>query len=192
MAPIGGFVLVLAMVIAGCGLARPLDSARAGTSGRIASVIDGDTVKVRTRVGLITVRLIGIDTPESKRPGVAIECGAREATSSMYDLSFRRPIDRDGDGLFDAARGRGRRVVLRGDPTQERIDRYGRRLAYIDRPGRGNLQQGQLRRGWASVYVYRGQRFRRLGSFRAAARIAERAGRGVWGICAGDFHREPR
>src|SRR4051812_11633031 len=51
---------------------------------RIISVTDGDTIKVRLASGSKrTVRLIGIDTPESHKPGVPVECGAREATASM-------------------------------------------------------------------------------------------------------------
>ena len=45
-------------------------------SARIVRVIDGDTLRVRLTGGRqLTVRLIGIDTPETKRPGVAVECG---------------------------------------------------------------------------------------------------------------------
>src|SRR4051812_27732195 len=45
---------------------------------RITSVVDGDTIKVRAfgaKRRFYAVRLIGIDTPETKRPGVPVECG---------------------------------------------------------------------------------------------------------------------
>ena len=46
---------------------------------RITKVVDGDTVRVRSleRRGRrrFAVRLIGIDTPETKRPGTPVECG---------------------------------------------------------------------------------------------------------------------
>jgi len=96
---------------------------RAQTSrARITKVIDGDTIRIRplepTRRSRYTVRLIGIDTPETKKRGTPIECGGKEATSSMLDISFRDPRDTDGDGLLDTKGGRGARVKLITDPTQ--------------------------------------------------------------------------
>jgi micrococcal nuclease len=100
-------------------------------------VIDGDTIRIcplePTRRSRYTVRLIGIDTPETKKPGTPIECGGKEATSSMLDISFRDPVVTDGDGLLDTKGGRGARVKLVTDPTQSLCDRYGRLLAYAKR-----------------------------------------------------------
>ena len=47
----------------------------------------------------------------------------------------------------------GRRVTLVSDPTQDRVDQYGRLLDYVFR-GHEDLGKVQLRRGWADVYVY--------------------------------------
>jgi hypothetical protein len=96
---------------------------------RIASVVDGDTIKVRAfgaKRRFYTVRLIGIDTRETKKPGVAVECGGKAATSRMLARSFSAPADSDGDGLFDDEGGDGRHIVLRTDPTQDLFDRYDR------------------------------------------------------------------
>jgi hypothetical protein len=53
---------------------------------RITSVVDGDTVKVKafgaTR-DFYTVRLLGIDTPETKKPGTPVECGGKRAVASQ-------------------------------------------------------------------------------------------------------------
>jgi micrococcal nuclease len=50
---------------------------------RITSV-DGDTVRVKLADGRFeTVRLIGIDTPETKKPDVPVECGGPDATDAM-------------------------------------------------------------------------------------------------------------
>jgi micrococcal nuclease len=138
----------------------------------------GDTIKVRS-VGAssrsYTVRLIGIDTPETRRPGVAVECGGREASAHMRTIA---PA--------------GLRVRLRTDPTQDRTDRYGRLLAYVD-PVRGaTLQTRMLDAGWATIYVYDRTAFQRLGAFRSAEDRARRAGRGAWKLCEGDFHRPAR
>src|SRR4051794_38862794 len=53
----------------------------------VTDVVDGDTLHVRTVVGRhVTVRLIGIDTPETRRPGTPVECGGRQATAAMAHM----------------------------------------------------------------------------------------------------------
>jgi micrococcal nuclease len=120
------------------------------------------------------VRLIGIDTPETKRPGVAVECGGKDAGAFMQRIAFRR--------------GRGRRVTQVGDRSQDAIDRYGRTLAYVDADGKGDLGRLMLEAGWAKVYVFanpfaRLARYERAGGRAGARRI------GAWARCDGDFHR---
>lgn len=166
---------------------RPRRRRRVVFTARVTAVVDGDTIKVRRGWKRYTARLIGIDTPETRRPGRPVECGGREATASMLQLGFTRPRDTNGDGLVDRRGGRGRRVVVRTDPTQARRDRYRRLLAYV-RAGRRDFGLGQLNRGWAKVYVFR-RRFERYRRYQAAARSAKGAKRGVWGRCGGRFHR---
>jgi endonuclease YncB( thermonuclease family) len=144
-------------------------------SARIVRVIDGDTLRVRLTSGQqITVRLIGIDTPETKRPGVAVECGGKAASAFMHQLAFRR--------------GRGRQVTLVGDRSQDATDRYGRTLAYVDASAKGDLGRLMLRAGWATVYVFANP-FERLVRYETAAGQAKARGTGAWTRCNGDFHR---
>ena len=158
--------------------------------GRVTHVRDGDTIEVRTGAGDEVVRLLGIDTPESVRPGTPVECGSLEAKDVVLRLLYTRPRDTDGDGLADRDGGRGRRVVLEGDDTQDDTDRYGRVLRYVRlRGAERTLEERVLGAGWAAVYVYAGRRFERFDAFVAAARSAKRARRGVYGRCGGDFHR---
>jgi endonuclease YncB( thermonuclease family) len=153
----------------------------------VTAVTDGDTIKVRRGFRRYTIRLIGIDTPETRKPGTPIECGGREATSRMYRLAFTRPRDTDHDGLYDRKGGKGRRVKVTTDPTQDLRDQYGRLLAYVS-SARGNLAAAQLRAGWASVYVFENP-FEQLATFHAAEASARNSSRGAWGKCAGNFHR---
>jgi endonuclease YncB( thermonuclease family) len=154
---------------------EPLPEAPTRRAARITSVVDGDTVKVRLRSGRrLTVRLIGIDTPETKRPGVAVECGGRAASTHMRRIAFKR--------------GRGRAVTLVSDPSQDAKDRYGRTLAYVDARGSGDLGRRMLRAGWATVYVFETP-FARLDRYESASAAAESRSAGVWGACRGDFHR---
>jgi endonuclease YncB( thermonuclease family) len=137
----------------------------------VIRAVDGDTLNVRLPAtgAEIDVRLIGIDTPETHRPGVPIECGGPRASRSMHRLAD------------------GHRVTLVTDPSQDRFDRYGRLLAYAMHGGR-DLNKGQVRRGWAKVYVYAGVPFRRVRAYRGAAAAARSEDRGVWRLCGGDFH----
>lgn len=153
--------------------------ARRKYSARITAVTDGDTIKVRTSTGRqLRVRLVGIDTPETVKPGTPVECGGRQATAAMQKLSFMR------------VRGRrlGRRVTLTTDPSQDAVDAYGRLLAYVKTDAGKVLQTEQLRRGWAAVYVFE-RPFERVDQFRAVEQAARDQGLGVWSACGGDFHR---
>ncbi len=150
----------------------------ARTAVRIVSVTDGDTIKVRLADGRRkTVRLIGIDTPETVKAQVPVECGGKSATAAMVKLALQR------------LRGRliGRPAVIVSDPTQSTTDRYGRTLAYVQVSGR-DIGKALVRAGLAAVYVYHGVPFARLTSYQLAADAAKREARGVWGSCGGDFH----
>jgi endonuclease YncB( thermonuclease family) len=137
----------------------------------VLRAVDGDTLDVRfTATGAeLDVRLIGIDTPETHRPGTPIECGGPPASASMHLLAD------------------GHRVTLVTDPTQDRFDRYGRLLAYVVRGSR-DLGKAQIRRGWATTYVYEDNLFKRVRAYRDAEARARSAGAGVWQCCNGDFH----
>lgn len=168
------------------------DRSTEGRRGRIAAVVDGDTVKVDLGRRRVTVRASGIDTPETKRPGRPVECGGPQATSAMYALAFTAPRDTDGDGLYDRPGGRGRAVTLERDPTQDRRDRYGRELAYLRLDDGRLIQTEQLRSGWANVYVYAGRRFSHQAEFERAATDARDARRGAWSLCGDELHGPAR
>jgi endonuclease YncB( thermonuclease family) len=170
----------------GNGCPTPPAPRRLRFSAYVTAVIDGDTIKVRRGFRRYTVRLIGIDTPETRKPGTPIECGGKEATSSMYRLGFTRPRDTDDDRLYDRKGGRGRRVRVTTDPTQDRRDAFGRLLAYVS-SARGSFATAQLRAGWASVYVFENP-FEQLPRFQVAEAAARNSSRGVWGRCGGNFH----
>jgi micrococcal nuclease len=146
-------------------------AAAAATTATIVRAVDGDTLLIRTDGKQQRVRIIGIDTPESVRPGVRPECGAHRASQSMKKLA---PA--------------GAAVTLTGDPTQSDTDRYGRWLRYATVNGR-DVGLAQVRKGLADVYIYAGVKFRRADRYQAAERAAKQQRRGVWGLCGGDFHR---
>jgi endonuclease YncB( thermonuclease family) len=134
---------------------------------QVIRVIDGDTIVVRpleqTNRPRYTVRLLGIDSPERSPK----ECGAMLAADNARSLAPR-----------------GRRVVLKTDPTQATFDRYDRLLAYVRLPSGRQLNRAQVADGWAKVLVV-GRRFQQYAEFKRYARRAKREGGGAWGLCGG-------
>jgi len=132
-------------------------------SARVVRVVDGDTVKIRRDGRRDTVRLIGVDTPESVKPGVPVECYAKEASRETTRLL------------------RNERVKLVLD--REARDRYDRLLAYVYRIRDNRFVNQQLvARGYART-------LRIAPNTRFAARFAHlegearAAGLGLWGSC---------
>jgi micrococcal nuclease len=138
-------------------------------SAHVTRVVDGDTIDVSLPGGdEESVRYIGIDTPETVKPGTPVQCGGPKA----HEVNERLVGGRD--------------VILRFDA--ERRDVYGRLLAYVYLPG--------ARRGGRPLFV--NAELARRGLARTLtippndshaslfARLAGRAGArgwGLWGRC---------
>jgi micrococcal nuclease len=165
---------ILLAALAAVAVALVLDRGErgGGAGARVVRVVDGDTIAVSVDGGEEQpVRLLGIDTPETHRPGTPIECGGPQASANMARLAPP-----------------GTAVSLEPDPTQDRVDRYGRLLAYVRLPDGRLAEEAQLAAGWATVYVFAGHPVARDPAFRRAQAAARTAGRGVWGRCGGRFH----
>ena len=100
---------------------------------RVVDVLDGDTIVVR-RAGAAeeTVRLLGVDTPETHHPTKPVECFGPEASA------------------YTTSRLLGEAVRLEDDV--ERRDLYDRRLAYVYVDG-ARFNDELLRRGYARLLV---------------------------------------
>ena len=133
------------------------------SQGVVVRVVDGDTIRVRLGGEVERVRYIGIDTPETVKPGTPVQCFGKAASA------------------YNARLVRARRVRLAFDA--ERRDRYGRLLAYVYREPDGLFVNAELvRRGYAETLriapnVAHARELARL------ARAARRAGRGLWAAC---------
>ena len=136
----------------------------------VVYVSDGDTIGIRFPGQDVVrrVRLLGIDTPETKDPDLGVQCGGPAASRALNRLLPR-----------------GAEVTLLTDPAEDRFDKFGRLLRYVDTKAQGDVALVLLRRGLARYYVYNreGARFPR---YRQVENGARRAGRGSWGACA-DF-----
>ena len=159
--------VVLAAVVLAVAFAAAAPSPPAATTGTfsyrgtVTRVVDGDTVEVRLASGKRErVRLIGIDAAE----GGACYASAAAARARQLALS--------------------KAVTLKGDPTQDTRDRYGRLLAYVWLPGGKDLGYQLVASGHAKVYVYRAA-YQRLSAYRNAEAAAKGAAKGHWSACAG-------
>lgn len=134
--------------------------------------IDGDTLALQglatgpvlTSTSSITVRLLEIDTPETKRPGTSVQCYGPEASARLAALA---PV--------------GTRVYVVAD--RQRTDRYGRDLLYLwDAQGR-SINLSLVDGGFAKAVLY-APNDRYITVLRAAETEAKTAKRGLWGACA--------
>jgi micrococcal nuclease len=141
----------------------------------VDAVVDGDTIVVRHRTAQpITVRALGIDTPETRDPRGPVQCyGPEAAAYAVRTLA-------------------GQRVVLSYDTTAGRLDKYGRTLAYIWL-GHQLYNQEAVRLGFAHEYTYdQHHPYQRHAAFTAAEADARTHHRGMWAAdtCNGDT-RQP-
>jgi micrococcal nuclease len=173
-------ILRRALVLA-CALAGMVPVGQAGAAtlrGTVTDVVDGDTVKVEVRGFETTVRLVGVDTPETRHPSEPVQCYGPQATRRVERLLPE-----------------GRAVRLETDPTQDDRDRYGRLLAYVYTAGRsgpaGSVNHSLVATGHAKVYVYGGVRFRYAVPFFKTQHRARKAKRGLWGPPCNGNTRKP-
>jgi micrococcal nuclease len=164
---LGGRGSVLLLLLAALVLLRPWeeidlgdDSPRSATA-LVTRVVDGDTIEVELPGGEEDVRYIGVDTPETVKPGAPVDCFGPQASSFNHRLVERRRV----------------RLVF----GEEQRDQYGRLLAYVylgDRFVNAEL----VRRGLArTLTIPPNDRFaERLKRLEIAA---ARDGRGLWGAC---------
>lgn len=135
----------------------------------ITEVVDGDTIKSYDK----TVRLIGIDTPETVDPRRPVGCFGKEASNETKSLLTNKI------------------VILQKDVSE--TDKYKRLLRLVYLPLEEGLpagRQGQIlfvndylvRQGFAKVYTYPPDvKFNE--QFRQAEKEAREEKRGLWGRC---------
>jgi micrococcal nuclease len=134
------------------------------TTALVLKIVDGDTIDIRDdNRGRLRIRLLGIDTPETKKPNYTVGCWGPEATEFAKSTML------------------GQRVALIPDPTQDMTDRYGRTLAYLDKADGWDYSVEAARAGAAHSYIYHGQPVERADQIAAAEQEAKAAGRGLWG-----------
>jgi micrococcal nuclease len=166
-------LLLAALTIAtsACGhLSRAADGS-ASDSVEVERVIDGDTIAITRDGAEVRVRLIGIDTPETKKPNTPVECFGKEASARTEAL---------------LPPGTAVRLVYDVD----RLDTYGRDLAYVYREGDGMFVNLSLvSDGFADLDTFP-PNIAHVDELTKAAREARRQGKGLWHTCSSGHQPE--
>jgi micrococcal nuclease len=163
--------LVAALAVAGAtttSVACTTAPTRTDGLATVTYVVDGDTIDVEIGGRTERVRLIGIDTPETKQPNTPVECYGPEAsefTAALLPTGATVRIERD--------------VVGRDD--------YGRLLGYVHLLSRDGAETfvnlAIIEQGFARpLTIEPNSMFAR--DFAGAARRAERADLGLWAACS--------
>lgn len=129
---------------------------------RVIEIVDGDTLKVVIDGTVETIRLIGIDTPETVHPSKPVECFGREASRKLEELV------------------QGKIVHLEADPSQDATDRYGRLLRYVYLTDNTFVNLQMVRDGYAYEYTYKTP-YRYQNEFKTAEANAREQSLGLWG-----------
>jgi len=128
---------------------------------RVIRVIDADTIKLDTGE---TVRLIGVDAPESKHPEIPVQRFGLEATEFLKNL-----IEKS-------------QCMLEYEPGNQ-TDKYGRLLAYVFVGGE-LINAKLIERGYA--YAYSRFPFSRQNEFLNLERQARQRQYGLWSLSLKD------
>lgn len=130
---------------------------------------DGDTIHVQLCGADVTVRIIGINTPETHKPRTPVQCYGPEASAFARKTLNHQTVHLVAD----------RKAGLR--------DRYGRLLAFVEVGGQdyGLLA---IQAGLAEANDY-GHRQSRTAAYAKAAAAAKAAKAGAWGACPDPFKK---
>lgn len=133
---------------------------------RVVKVIDGDTITVQKDGASETLRLVGINTPETVDPRKPVECFGQEASNKAKQLLG------------------GKQVRLEADPTQGERDKYGRLLRYVFLADGTFYNKVMIQEGYAYEYTY-DLPYKYQAEFKQAEQEAKAANRGLWadGVC---------
>jgi endonuclease YncB( thermonuclease family) len=128
----------------------------------VTEVIDGDTIRVNIRGKSEMVRLLAIDTPETKDPRKPVQCFGNEATKKMQAFV------------------NGKYVRLVDDRSQGNRDKYSRLLRYVY-DGKTFINREMVIQGYALSYKEYPTKY--LNEFNKLEQQARERNLGLWNKC---------
>lgn len=163
--------IITAAIIATVGLlygnqtGLQLPEAPAFTPGfyAVTAVTDGDTIIVKMDTTEEKIRIIGIDTPETKKPNSPVQCYGPQASE------------------FAKKTLTGKSVRLEADAKSDNRDRYGRLLRYVYLQDGSLYEQLVITQGYG--FAYTSFPFKQSADFSQWQTQAQTAKVGLWGAC---------
>ena len=128
----------------------------------VTRVIDGDTFAAWDGTELLTIRVLGIDAPETAHSPTGAECYNQEAAAAATKLLASTT------------------VTLAIDTSQDRYDAYHRLLAYITLPDHTDFGERMITNGYAREYTFKGRTYAQQAAYRRAEGHARAEQRGLW------------
>lgn len=132
----------------------------------IVEIYDGDTFVVDVSGHEITVRLIGIDTPEVVDPRKPVQCYGPEASAKAKELLSSK------------------KVYLEKEKSKGDYDIYGRVLAYAYLPDKTLYNKYMIEEGFAKEYTFNKEKYKYQEEFKNVQKEAQKGKRGLWGGCS--------
>ena len=125
---------------------------------------DGDTITVDMNGKKETIRMIGVDTPETHDPDVPVQCYGPAASAYTKNLIGTQ------------------KVRLEADPTNQNRDRYDRLLRYVYLPDGRLVQAEIIKNGYGFAYTL--FPFTKKEQFTQLETEAKNSTKGLWANCS--------
>lgn len=138
--------------------------------------VDGDTITVNMSGTVETIRMIGVDTPETHKPNTPVQCyGVTAAAYTKQLIGINR-------------------VRLQADPLDTNRDRYNRLLRYVYLPDGTLVEEQLIKNGYGFAYIL--FPFEKRDEFSADQQAAKIQNNGLWAACQvtndnGAYHTNP-
>jgi micrococcal nuclease len=128
---------------------------------KVNYIYDGDTISILYKGRQKTIRLLGIDTPETVDPRKPVQCFGEQASLKTKELLNNRSIS------------------LVFNLNREQKDKYNRYLGYVYRDDGLDINRYLIEHGYAREYTY-GKPYERQKEFRKLEKQAKERSIGLW------------
>ena len=125
--------------------------------------VDGDTIAVHMDGKKETIRMIGVDTPETHKPNTPVQCYGPAAAAYTKNIIGSN------------------KVRLQADSKSTNRDRYGRLLRYVYLPDGRMVEAELIKNGYGFAYL--DFPFDQSADFKRYQDQAQAATKGLWGNC---------
>lgn len=139
---------------------------------RVDHFVDGDTIAVNMNGTVETIRMIGVDTPETHKPNSPVQCYGPAAAAYVKNLIGTQELR------------------LEADAKSTNRDRYDRLLRYVYLADGRLVEKEVIRNGYGFAYTQ--FPFTKSDEFVLAEDEAKAGNKGLWGNCTVDIQSNGR